>query len=162
MKPKGGPKPKFLSPSDKHATPEGEHGFITFAIEGDPVPKVEWFKGFKDLSVESRYKMWTNGDDNTVTLGCFESRPEDEGDYRCVLTNDSGEVEFAFKFYVTVEGGMDFRAMLMKRKVKQKKIVVKKIEWLEVRKDAFKVSTNQFKSSHFGLISADSEKLCRN
>ena len=93
---------------------------------------MEWFKGFKDLSVEPRYKFWTNGDDNTVTLGCFEARPEDEGDYRCVLTNPSGEVEFAFKFYVTVEGGMDFRAMLMKRKVKQKKIVVKKIEWLEV------------------------------
>ena len=42
-------------------------------------------------------------------------------------------MEYGFKFYVTVEGGMDFRAMLMKRKVKQKKIVVKTIEWLEVR-----------------------------
>jgi len=131
LKPNGGGKPKFLSPSDKHATAEGENGFITFAVEGDPVPKVEWFKGFKDLSVESRYKMWTNGEDNTVTLGCLECRPEDEGDYKCVLSNDHGEVEYSFKFYVTVEGGMDFRAMLMKRKVKQKKIVVKKIEWLE-------------------------------
>jgi len=155
LKPKGGPKPKFLSPSDKHATPEGEHGFITFAIEGDPVPKVEWFKGFKDLSVESRYKMWTNGDDNTVTLGCFESRPEDEGDYRCVLTNDSGEVEFAFKFYVTVEGGMDFRAMLMKRKVKQKKIVVKKIEWLETPVDQ---ECQQGKTEEIVLTAKISEK----
>ena len=115
------------------ACSEGTNGFITFTIEGDPAPTVQWFKGFKDLSVEPRYKFWTNGEDNTITLGCFEARPEDEGDYRAVLTNDSGEVEFAFKFYVTVEGGMDFRAMLMKRKVKQKKIVVKKIEWLEVR-----------------------------
>ena len=49
-----------------------------------------------------------------------------------MLRNDNGEVEYGFKFYVTVEGGMDFRAMLMKRKVKQKKIVVKTIEWLEV------------------------------
>ena len=49
-----------------------------------------------------------------------------------VLKNEHGTVEFLFKFYVTVEGGMDFRAMLMKRKVKQKKVVVKKIEWLEV------------------------------
>ena len=45
-----------------------------------------------------------------------------------ILKNEHGTVEFDFKFYVTVEGGMDFRAMLMKRKVKQKKIVVKKIE----------------------------------
>ena len=34
---------------------------------------------------------------------------------------------------MTVEGGMDLRAMLMKRKVKQKKIVQKIIEWTEVR-----------------------------
>ena len=36
-----------------------------------------------------------------------------------------------FKLFVTVEGGMDFRAMLMKKKVKQKKIIVQKIEWIE-------------------------------
>ena len=82
--------------------------------------------------VVTRYKFWTNGEDNTITLGCHESRADDEGDYRAVLHNEHGEVEYAFKFYVTVEGGMDFRAMLMKRKVKQKKIVVKTIEWLEV------------------------------
>ena len=128
---------------------------MTFTVEGDPAPTVEWFKGFKDLSVESRsvlemcenwfdaspkcfrYKFWTNGDDNTVTLGCNESRADDEGDYKVVIRNEHGEVEFAFKFYVTVEGGMDFRAMLMKRKVKQKKIVVKTIEWLEVKKKLF-------------------------
>ena len=33
---------------------EGENGFITFTVEGDPAPTVEWFKGFKDLSVEPR------------------------------------------------------------------------------------------------------------
>jgi len=49
-----------------------------------------------------------------------------------VVKNEHGSTEFDFKFYVTVEGGMDFRAMLMKRKVKQKKVVVKKIEWIEV------------------------------
>ena len=32
---------------------------------------------------------------------------------------------------MTVEGGMDFRAMLMKRKRKEKKVVVKKIEFIE-------------------------------
>ena len=56
-----------------------------------------------------------------------------------VIRNEHGEVEFAFKFYVTVEGGMDFRAMLMKRKVKQKKIVVKTIEWLEVNNLLFTI-----------------------
>ena len=51
---KGGPKPKFVNPADKHAVSEGENGFITFTVEGNPAPTVEWFKGFKDLSVEPR------------------------------------------------------------------------------------------------------------
>ena len=56
---KGGPKPKFVNPADKHAVSEGENGFITFTVEGNPAPSVEWFKGFKDLSVEPRYvKMY--------------------------------------------------------------------------------------------------------
>ena len=56
---------------------------------------------------------------------------EEEGEYRCTITNEHGEADFTFNFYVTVEGGMDFRAMLMKRKRKEKKVVVKKIEFIE-------------------------------
>ena len=33
---------------------EGTNGFISFTVEGDPAPTVQWFKGFKDLSVEQR------------------------------------------------------------------------------------------------------------
>ena len=40
------------------------------------------FQGFKDLSKEPRYKFWTFGEDNTVTLGCQKARNEDEGDYK--------------------------------------------------------------------------------
>ena len=36
---------------------EGTNGFITFTIEGDPAPTVQWFKGFKDLSVEQRFRL---------------------------------------------------------------------------------------------------------
>lgn len=67
-----------------------------------------------------------------VVLGVRECRQEEEGDYKCVLRSAAhGEAEFDFKLFVTVEGGMDFRAMLLKRKVKQKKVVVKQTEWIE-------------------------------
>lgn len=88
-------------------------------------------QGFKDLDMEPRYKTYTDGNTGQVILGIKECRQEEEGDYKCVIANEHGEAEFAFKFFVTVEGGMDFRAMLLKRKVKQKKVVVKTIEWLE-------------------------------
>ena len=53
------------------------------------------------------------------------------GDFQCILTNSNGTAKFDFKLFVTVEGGMDFRAMLMKKKTKQKKIVVERTEWIE-------------------------------
>ena len=73
----------------------------------------------------------TDGNTCTVTMGLRNCKAEDEGDFNCVLTNSKGKAEMDFKLFVTVEGGMDFRAMLMKKKVKQKKIIVQKIEWIE-------------------------------
>jgi hypothetical protein len=52
-------------------------------------------QGFKDLSVEARYKTWTCGEDNTITLGCFEARPEDEGDYK-VINDDISNISFVY------------------------------------------------------------------
>ena len=73
----------------------------------------------------------TDGNTCTVTMGLRNCKAEDEGDFTCVLTSGKGKAEMDFKLFVTVEGGMDFRAMLMKKKVKQKKIIVQKIEWIE-------------------------------
>lgn len=97
-------------------------------------------QGFKDLEMEPRCKTWTLGSpeslENTIILGINQCRPDEEGDYKCTLTNSHGVAEFDFKFFVTVEGGLDFRAMLMKRKRPQRTAVVaKRIEWLETPED---------------------------
>ena len=41
---KGSPAPNIISPCDKHSTSENSNGYITFAVEGDPAPEVQWFK----------------------------------------------------------------------------------------------------------------------
>ena len=41
---KGSPAPNIISPCDKHSTSENSNGFITFVVEGDPAPEVQWFK----------------------------------------------------------------------------------------------------------------------
>ena len=70
-------------------------------VEGDPVPKIEWFKGFKDLSMEGgRFKSWTDGTKNQAVLGIENIKQEDEGAYKCVL---NGTVEHEFSVYVTGE-----------------------------------------------------------
>ena len=68
-----------------------------------------WWQGFKDLAVEPRYKFFTDGSRNLIILGVSQCRTDEEGDYRIELSNEHGDVEYEFKFFVTVEGGMDFR-----------------------------------------------------
>ncbi|QQP56545.1 Uncharacterized protein FKW44_001239, partial [Caligus rogercresseyi] len=75
---------------------------------------------------------WTNGVENTIILGVHSARQEEEGDYKVILKNRYGEHEFEFKYFVTVEGGMDFRAMLLKRKKVQRKVEVKVHDWIEI------------------------------
>ena len=75
-------------------------------IWGDPVPTVEWYKGFKDLSMEGgRFKQWTDGNTNQAILGVEGLKQEDEGAYKCVL---NGEIEHEFSIYVT---GKDFLSL---------------------------------------------------
>merc|ERR1719468_914143 len=83
------------------------------------------------MSCNPRGRVYTNGAENTITMGLRNCKAEDEGEFQCILTNSNGTAKFDFKLFVTVEGGMDFRAMLMKKKTKQKKIVVERTEWIE-------------------------------
>ena len=83
------------------------------------------------LTSAYRCRLLTNGENNTVTMGLKECKADDEGDFSCTITTPAGTASCEFKLFVTVEGGMDFRAMLMKKKVKQKKVVVTKMEWIE-------------------------------
>ena len=150
--------PKFVSPGDKHSSNEGETAFIAFNVEGNPPPKVTWMRGFEDLGMkQQRYKMWTKGgqDENLVILGINQCKQEDDGEYKCALKNDSGEEVFDFRFFVTVEGGMDFRAMLLKRKKPAKKAPVPEIEWLETPID---VTVKEGKSEKVVFSARLSEK----
>jgi len=124
-----GKEPKFIKPSDKFSSTEGENVFCFLEVVGDPVPTVTWFKMSKDLTTEPRCKTWTNGP-HTAILGFSKTKQEDEGAYRCEIENEHGMVEHEFSLYVTVAGGMDFRAMLMRKKKPAKK-VVEKVEWIE-------------------------------
>lgn len=118
-------------PCEKISGNEGQTIYIQLDVEGTPAPKVEWVKGFKDLSEEPRCKAWQDGKTGQVVLGIQKIKQDDEGAYKCLL---NGEIEHEFSVYVTVEGGMDFRAMLMKKKKPQKK-VVEKFEWIEEPSD---------------------------
>ena len=80
--------------------------FCKLEIFGEEPPEVKWFKGFKDLSTDPRYKIWTDGDNNQAILGIEGLKQEDEGAYRCCINGGEenaaeGGVEHEFSIYVT-------------------------------------------------------------
>ena len=109
---------------------------------GNPPPDVVWMKGFKPVDAEEkmreRYKPFTRGgpgDRNMIGLFVKEATTDQEGDYRVQIKNEHGEEEYEFKVYVTVAGGMDFRAMLIKKKKKKAPPPAPPIEWIETPVD---------------------------
>ena len=92
----------MAKPPDKFSGSEKDNIFIHLEVFGDPAPKVMWFKGFKDLSMEGgRFKAWTDQATNCAILGVEGLKQEDEGLYKCIVDNGNGEVEHEFNIYVT-------------------------------------------------------------
>lgn len=63
-----------------------------------------------------RYKFNTDGTANTITLCIRKVKPNDEGTFRIVISNIHGEDSAECQLFVSDSSGMDFRAMLKKRK----------------------------------------------
>ena len=102
LQPREGPAKFADKPCDKWSGTEKDTMFCKLEVWGDPVPSVSFFKGFKDLSSDPRFKIWTDGDSNQMILGIEGLKQEDEGAYRAVLNEgQEGEVEHEFSIYVT-------------------------------------------------------------
>ncbi|KAK7065507.1 Immunoglobulin like [Halocaridina rubra] len=112
---KPGP-PVIVDVQQKYTAVEDQNGYIDLIIEGNPIPKIKFFKGFTEIIEGGRYKVHTDGETNCVTLCIRKTKPNDEGTYRVVVTNEHGEDSAEMELYVSDASGMDFRAMLKKKK----------------------------------------------
>ena len=88
---------------------------MTVQVEGNPAPTFKFYKGVSEL-IEGRYKFLTDTETNTITLCIRKIKPNDEGKYKIVVSNIHGEDSAELTLYVSDSSGMDFRAMLKKRK----------------------------------------------
>lgn len=91
-------------------------GYITVQVEGNPVPTFKFYKGVGECIEGGRYKYITDGSTNSIILCIRKIKPNDEGTYRIVVSNIHGEDSAECQLYVSDSSGMDFRAMLKKRK----------------------------------------------
>lgn len=102
--------------TNKIVVPLDATGYITIQVEGNPAPSYKFYKGVGEIIEGGRYKFNTDGTANTIILCIRKVKPNDEGTYRIVISNIHGEDSAECQLYVSDSSGMDFRAMLKKRK----------------------------------------------
>jgi Immunoglobulin I-set domain len=85
-------------------------------VEGNPAPTFRFYKGVSEIIEGGRFKFLTDGESNTITLCMRKVKPNDEGKYKIIVSNIHGEDSAEMQLYVSDASGMDFRAMLKKRK----------------------------------------------
>lgn len=89
---------------------------MTVGIEGNPAPTFKFYKGISEILEGGRFKFLTDGQTNTITLCMRKCKPNDEGKYKVVVSNIHGEDSAEMQLFVSDSSGMDFRAMLKKRR----------------------------------------------
>lgn len=70
-----------------------------------PFPEVKWLKDGKELKTKGRIKIQKDEDTGTIRLVIEDAQPQDEGTYRCTLTNEAGTA--SAKATVTVSGTVE-------------------------------------------------------
>ncbi|XP_047102318.1 twitchin isoform X3 [Schistocerca piceifrons] len=110
--------PVIVDVQESYSAVEDQTGYITIGVEGNPAPTFKFYKGMTELLyIEGgRFKFVTDGETNSITLCIRKVKPNDEGKYKVVVSNEHGEDSAEMQLYVSDASGMDFRAMLKKRK----------------------------------------------
>ena len=85
-----GESPELTSPLETVEVVEGSQAKLVCRVKGKPEPKVEWFKD--DVPVKESKRVQIKYDGEMSTLLFNETEVDDEGEYKCVVRNEFGEV----------------------------------------------------------------------
>ncbi|CAK9300503.1 unnamed protein product [Gordionus sp. m RMFG-2023] len=87
--------PKFVKPLTTACKEVCEHSGSRFEakVTGDPFPKVEWFCNDKKIQEGKRAIFDVEEDKGLVVLTIPDTRRDEEGVYKCVVTNTHGKAE---------------------------------------------------------------------
>ncbi|EDW50927.1 GM26811 [Drosophila sechellia] len=111
----GGP-PSIVDVQESYSVVEDSTAYLTVGVEGSPAPTFKFYKGVSEILEGGRFKFLTDGQTNTITLCMRKCKPNDESKYKIVVSNIHGEDSAEMQLYVSDSSGMDFRAMLKKRR----------------------------------------------
>lgn len=84
--------PKFVEKLENIEVNVGKTAIIDCVCSGEPEPDCDWFFEEKPIKDEGRFRYLFEKDD-VIGLEIKKVTAEDEGEYKCVAFNKSGEVE---------------------------------------------------------------------
>lgn len=99
-----GEAPKFIQPLKSQEVMEGSPAKLDVRISGEPEPEVEWFKDEQPVEEGGNFRIEFDDTDG-CSLIINSSWVEDEGQYKCVASNDLGKAISEAELLVT---GMKF------------------------------------------------------
>ncbi|GAU87381.1 hypothetical protein RvY_00244-2 [Ramazzottius varieornatus] len=153
--PKGpaGTAPTVDAPPNVQTT-EDATAYFAVVVEGNPVPEIKWYKGTREVITEGRVMLKTDGTSNQAFLFIKKARHTDEGKYRVVATNSVGSDEAEITLFVSAGGdaGMDFRALLQKRKYDKWGIEEEDPNWGDLKhleQEKIELKKRDAKKDHF-------------
>jgi hypothetical protein len=79
--------------------PEGQAAVFRCRVAGNPAPQINWEKDGHQIK-PSRYFIMSQEGSDTHVLRISEAFPEDEGTYRCVASNATGQAECSASLHV--------------------------------------------------------------
>lgn len=82
--------PKLMDALKDQKVAEGQPTSFRTRVAGKPAPVAQWYKGDKVIKPSKYFQM--QKDREYYTLRISEAFPEDEGPYKCVLSNPGGSV----------------------------------------------------------------------
>lgn len=82
--------PTIVEPLKDQNVNEGQAAIFKCRVIGKPNPAAKWMKGENIIKQSKYFQMMRDGE--YYSLRVSEAFPEDEGTYKCVLSNTTGEV----------------------------------------------------------------------
>ena len=103
--------PRFALAMAEQNVPEGQSAVFRCRVAGHPAPQVSWEKDGQQIK-PSRYFIMSQEGSDTHVLRISEAFPEDEGTYRCVAANPSGQAQCSASLHVI--GNFKFKKLFLK------------------------------------------------
>lgn len=100
----------FSEPLQPVEVKEGSEAKLQCTVVAEPKPDIEWFK--KGVRIKENRRVKLESDGQTVSLTIKETRSGDDGEYKCVATNELGSASCAASMTIRVVTKPDFKDKL--------------------------------------------------